>query len=291
MSLTPKNIDKLVSEILQMEAEEAKEAGALGYMARALVQATLPHKKIETNEFKRVNGLFKLTILADSEVGLPYGSIPRLILAWVSTEAVRTKNRHLVLGNTLSSFMETLDLMPTGGRWGSITLLKNQMKKLFSSSISCSYDNGSNWAIKNINPISQADLWWTPKQPNQASLFKSTLTLNEDFFNEVITNPIPIDMRALKALKKSPLSIDIYSWLTYRMSYLRDTTTIPWEVLQLQFGSNYATDAQGVRNFKKAFLRELKKVTLIYREAKLEDLQIGLNLKPSQTHIKPPIIL
>lgn len=291
MSLTPKNIDKLVSEILQMEAEEAKEAGALGYMARALVQATLPHKKIGTNEFKRANGLFKLTILADSEIGLPYGSIPRLILAWVSTEAVRTKNRHLVLGNTLSSFMETLDLMPTGGRWGSITLLKNQMKKLFSSSISCSYDNGNNWAIKNINPISQADLWWTPKNPNQASLFKSTLTLNEDFFKEVITNPIPIDMRALKALKKSPLSIDIYSWLTYRMSYLRDPTTIPWEVLQLQFGSDYATDAQGLRNFKKAFLRELKKVTLIYREAKLEDLQVGLNLKPSQTHIKHPIIL
>lgn len=291
MSLTPKNIDKLVSEILQMEAEEAKDAGALGYMARALVQATLPHKKMDTNEFKRVNGLFKLTILADSEIGLPYGSIPRLILAWVSTEAVRTQNRHLVLGNTLSSFMENLDLIPTGGRWGSITLLKNQIKKLFSSSISCSYDNGSNWAIKNINPISQADLWWNPKQPNQSSLFKSTLTLNEDFFKEVITNPIPIDMRALKALKKSPLSIDIYSWLTYRMSYLRDQTIIPWEVLQLQFGSDYATDAQGVRNFKKAFLRELKKVTLIYREAKLEDLQSGLNLKPSPTHIKLPSTL
>ncbi len=32
---------------------------------------------------------------------------------------------------------------------------------------------------------------------------------------------VPIDLRALNALKGSPLALDIYSWLTYRMSYLR----------------------------------------------------------------------
>lgn len=65
-------------------------------------------------------------------------------------------------------------------------------------------------------------------------------------------------MRVLKDLKRSPLAIDIYCWLTYRLSYMRSITIIPWEVLQVQFGSNYATDQQGVRNFKRAFLRELK---------------------------------
>lgn len=39
-----KNLDKLITEALAIEAEVAKEAGALGYMARALVQATMPHK-------------------------------------------------------------------------------------------------------------------------------------------------------------------------------------------------------------------------------------------------------
>ena len=36
---------------------------------------------------------------------LPYGNIPRLLLAWVCTEAVRTQSRELVLGASLSAFM------------------------------------------------------------------------------------------------------------------------------------------------------------------------------------------
>ena len=180
-----KNLDKLITEVLEIEAEAAKEAGALGYMARALVQATLPHSKVKGHEFKRTNGLFKLTILTDSDVGIPYGSMPRLLLSWISTEAVRTKDRNLILGRTLSSFMSDLDLIPSGGRWGTITCLKEQMKRLFVSSISCTYDNGKNWAVRNITPISKADLWWDPKQPNQTTIFDSTLTLNEDFFKEI----------------------------------------------------------------------------------------------------------
>jgi hypothetical protein len=37
--------------------------------------------------------------------------------------------------------------------------------------------------------------------------------------------------------------------------------------LQLQFGSGYPQDGQGLRNFKKAFLRELKKVRLVCKRS------------------------
>ncbi|MBY0544326.1 MAG: pirin [Gammaproteobacteria bacterium] len=279
------NLDKFITEVLAIEAEEAKQANALGYMARALVQATMPHSKIEGSEFKRRNGAFRLTILADSEVGLPYGSIPRLLIAWATTEAVIKKERELILGNSLSEFMIDLGLMPTGGRWGTITRLREQMKKLFSSSISCTYDDGEHWAIKNIQPVTKADLWWDPKSPNQASLFQSTLTLGEEFFNEVINHPVPIDMRALKILKRSPLALDIYCWLTYRMSYLKKSTVIPWVALQVQFGSNYADDAQGTRNFKRHFIDELRKVACIYTELKVESAEHGLTIKPSKPHV------
>jgi len=250
-----------------------------------LVQATLPHSKVDGNEFKRTNGLFKLTMLADSETGLPYGSIPRLLLAWISTEAVKTKDRRLILGPTLSSFMAELDLTPNGGRWGTITRLKEQMKRLFACSISCTYTDGDHWAVKNINPVSSADLWWSPKQPNQATIFESTLTLNEDFFREIINNPVPIDLRALKALKRSPLALDIYCWMTYRVSYLRKSVTIPWEALQVQFGSNYSDDAQGTRNFKRHFLKELHKVSCVYTALNAENGDLGLIIKPSKPHI------
>ena len=284
--MSKRNIDSFISEALAIEAEEAKKAGTLGFMARALVQATLPHSKIYGSEFKRTNGLFKLTMLADSEVGLPYGSIPRLLFAWISTEAIKTKERNLSLGRTLSSFMTELDLVPSGGRWGTITRLKEQMKRLFACSISCTYTDGDHWAIKNINPVSSADLWWNPKQPNQVSVFESTITLNVDFFREIIENPVPIDLRALKALKRSPLALDIYCWMTYRVSYLKKSTTIPWGVLQAQFGSNYSGNAQGTRNFKRHFLKELHKVSCIYNGLHAENADLGLIIKPNKPHIR-----
>lgn len=61
--MNQKNLDKLVTEVLAIEAQDAREAGALGYMARALVQATLPHSRPETNEFERRNGAFTLVMI------------------------------------------------------------------------------------------------------------------------------------------------------------------------------------------------------------------------------------
>jgi hypothetical protein len=70
------NLNKLISEAIAIEVRDAKEAGALGYMARALVQATMPHSRVEGTEFNRKNGMFRLTMLARSEVGLPYEACP-----------------------------------------------------------------------------------------------------------------------------------------------------------------------------------------------------------------------
>ncbi len=275
------DIDKLVTEILAIEAEEAKQAGALGYMARALVQATLPHKKVSGSEFTRRNGAFVLSILAPSKIGLPYGSIPRLLTAWLTTETVIKQNRTLCLGNTLSSFMREIDLIPTGGRWGSITRLKDQMQRLFTSSISCYYESSNKGSERGFRVADSHDLWWHPQSSNQSTLFESTVTLSENFFNEIINNPVPIDMRALKALKRSPMALDIYFWLTYRMSYLNKQTKIPWPVLQSQFGADYERS----RDFKRYFLRQLRSVHAVYPKAKLEINEDVIILKPSKPHV------
>lgn len=280
-------LNSLITQGLAIEYEEAAKAGALGFMARAMVQATLPHKKVEGNEFTRTNGDFSLSLLAPSKIGLPYGTIPRLLLSWITTEAVRTKERELELGDSLSAFMRELDLVPTGGRWGSITRLKDQMARLFASSVTCTYTDGRSFALESVKPVDSARLWWSPQEPEQAALWKSTVTLGERFFNEITHSPVPIDMRALKALKRSPMALDIYLWLTYRMFYLRNQTAIPWESLSGQFGSDYKV----LRQFKAAFLRELKKVLVVYPEAKVLAMESGdtggaLVLLPSKPHIK-----
>lgn len=277
------SISELARVALAIEAEEAKEAGALGYMARVLTQATLPHRAQSSLQFMRRNGAFVLSITALSPMGLPYGSIPRLLLSWMTTEAIRTQQPVLELGPTLSAFMAELGLARQGGERGDITRLRDQMKRLLCSAISCHYeDKGHNCGV-GFNIADRYDLWWNPKQPNQLPLWKSTVTLGANFFKEITERPIPIDLRALKALKRSPLALDIYCWMTYRMSYLRKETEIPWSALQLQFGTDYDRTI----DFKRCFLKQLKFAQSIYDCAKVEEGKQGLILKPSPSHIAP----
>lgn len=286
MSLNEKTLDRLISEALAIEAKEAKEAGALGFMARVLVQATMPHKKTDSIVFRRQNGDFTLSIISSHPNGLPYGNIPRLLLAWLTTEAVRTGERELVLGDSMSEFMRQLGLVPTGGRWGSIIRLKDQTTRLFKCSVHYSRDNDQESTGSNFEVAKRYSLWWEPKDPSQKTLWQSSVLLDQDFFEEIIDRPVPIDMRALKAIKQSPLALDIYAWLTYRMSYLKNLTEIPWEALQMQFGSDYALTPHGKRDFKRAFLRQLKKISVVYPEANVSDGSHGLVLKPSKPHVK-----
>jgi hypothetical protein len=147
--------------------------------------------------------------------------------------------------------------------------------------VAASYEDGEQIADMGYRLADKSVLWWHSKDPEQAGLWKSTVTLSEHFFNEVIDRPVPIDMRAIKALKQSPMALDIYTWLTYRASYLKRPTVIPWASLALQFGSDYTR----LRAFKEAFLRELKKVILVYGQVQVEATDDGLLVRPSLTHI------
>ena len=78
----------------------------LGFMARMLVLCSLPRTNPGNRlQYKRVNGPYSLIMTAVGKTKLPFGNLPRLLLAWVCTEAVRTQNRELILGKSLSDFM------------------------------------------------------------------------------------------------------------------------------------------------------------------------------------------
>lgn len=264
---------------LAIESESAVDAGELGFMARAMTLCTMPHSRPKGNEFRRKNGNYLLTMY--SPHGLPYGSIPRLLLAWITTEAVRTKSPALTLGHSLSEFMRQLDMEPTGGKTGSITSLRGQMKRLFSTTVTCSYDDQKQDSYGAFQIVRKHQTWWDVKQPDQAGLWESTLTLSEEFFQEITQSPIPLDMRALKALKRSPMALDLYMWLTFRTSYLKATTSITWEQLQMQFGAEYGLK----KNFKAAFTEALRKVQVVYSGADITAIGTGIILKPGPTSI------
>ena len=281
MVMLNKSVEKLFRAALAIDEQSALDAGELGFMARAMTLCTLPHSKPKEQEFTRKNGNYTMSMVALKAIGLPYGTIPRLLLAWISTEAVRTKSRTLTLGASLSHFLKELGLSRSGGERGDITRFKDQLKRLFSCSISCNYHSEDRDAGMGFRIAQKYDLWWHPQQPDQAGLWESTLTLSEEFYEEVTKSPVPIDMRALKALKRSPLALDIYIWLTFRTSYLKNTTAITWEQLQTQFGAEYKRTI----DFKIAFKDALRKVQVNYSGANIEPTDVGITLKPGTTSV------
>ena len=263
----------------------------LGFMTRLMALCSLPRTNPgNRKEYKRVNGPYSLYMTAIGENKLPFGNFPRLLLAWVSTEAVRTQSRELVLGASLSGFMRTLGIYSSsGGRGGVQTRLRNQMKRLFNAHIQLLYQDKNGEATVNTMIADRTELWWTTKRSDVPSLWKSKIYLGEAFFNEIISHPTPIDMNTLKALKRSSLGLDLYLWLAYRTFLLRAPLRLPWRQMYRQFGAHpdNASDRVTVRNFQREVLRELKKIKLAWPELNYSMAPGVLILQPSTPTIAP----
>ena len=165
-----------------------------GFMARTMALCSLPRSNPGNRlQYKRVNGPYTLYMIAGGGNKLPFGNLPRLLMAWVSTEAVRTQSRELVMGRSLSEFMRTLGVYDSSGR--TQTRLRNQMKRLFSAHVSLIYEDEHREATAAALIADLTDFWWNPRRPDQPSLWESKIHLSEPFFNEIIQHPVPIDMK------------------------------------------------------------------------------------------------
>ena len=212
-------------------------------MARMMALCSLPRTNPgNRKEYKRVNGPYTLYMNAVGGNKLPFGNLPRLLLAWVSTEAVRTQSRELVLGRSLSEFMRALGVYSSsGGRGGVQTRLRNQMKRLFGCTVQLIYEDEHGEARVGSFIADRTEFWWNPQRPDQPMLWESKIELSEKFFNEIINHPVPIDMNTLMALKRSTLGLDLYLWLVYRTFALRAPLRLTWRLLYSQFGASCLT--------------------------------------------------
>lgn len=162
------------------------------------------------------------------------------------------------------------------------------MERLFRAKISFETtlakggDLGKQWIDMPVAP--KGELFWNHRQPDQQSLFGSWIELGEEFYESIIEAPVPVDLRALLALKRSPLALDLYAWATYRTFRVNKAGKpqfIPWRGLMKQFGGDYAD----VKNFKRKAKSALKKVQAVYPGMKIEDADGGFVLKPGLTAI------
>ena len=155
----------------------------LGFMARLMALCSLPRTNLGNRlQYKRVNGPYKLVMIAGADNKLPYGNLPRLLVAWVCTEAVRTQSRELVLGSSLSEFMGKLGMDSIGG---ARTRLRNQMRRLFNAHVQLVYEDKLGEASVSSSVADRTEFWWNPKRPDEPMLWQSKIRLGEDFFNEM----------------------------------------------------------------------------------------------------------
>ena len=278
----------LADQVNQLVSASGADAD-LGFMARMMALCSLPRTNPGNRlQYKRVNGPFKLIMIAGGDNKLPYGNLPRLILAWISTEVVRTRSRVIVLGPSLAKFMKTLGVYSSGGGRDQIKL-RNQMRRLFGCTVQLSYKEGNEEQFVNSPIAARGKYWWNPDNNSALPGWNSTIVIGEDLFNEIIHHPVPLDLTTLTALKRSPLGLDLYLWLVYRTFALRAPLRLSWPTLYRQFGvdPSRANDNRTVQDFRKDCLRELKKIKLAWPDLNYSTAPGVLILHPSVPEIAP----
>jgi len=278
---------KIVEEMISIMEHDATEIGMVSYMAQVLVQMTLPHSELRgpnglpVTEYVRKNGKATLTIMTPSAYGgIPFGVVPRQLLMWLTTEAVKTKSKEIFLGKSLTAFLKELGIKPTGGKEGSLGRIEKQSKRLFNSFISYKEEKDDGEECKNLN-ITTANKSFAFWDTGGRATWESHIILDTDFYQSIIDNPVPIDKRAIRALAGNSFALDMYCWLTWRMFSVKKYTRIPWEYLQLQFGAGY----KDLRAFRRRFAEVLSQVLAVY-PVNVSVEKEALILQPSGTSVR-----
>lgn len=266
----------------------ATENPEIAFLANELIQCTLPHRNPGANvtTYARTNGLIRLVVDSGKNLqtmqpyGIPFGTLPRLLLYYVITEAVRTGERRIYFGRNLHAFMRGIGLNPDNGsgKRSDYRRLIDQANRLFTARISFTPIDETS-AARYVSPrvdmlvAKKQDLWWSPTTAEQDTIFESYIDLDEDFLQAITASPVPVKLDALMALKDSPMALDLYGWAPYR-TYLVNQKgkpeRIPFVCLKDQFGADYADQKEFNRHFKKA----LKRVSKVYPGFNYDDKSV-----------------
>jgi Plasmid encoded RepA protein len=175
---------------------------------------------------------------------------------------------------TLSGFMRDMGFDPRGGRNGNIEPFKEQLRALAACRMEISTWDGKRSGQVDVKPLSKVELWFA-ENPDQHSLWPSTIAFSTDFFEELKKHALPIDVRVLRALSNSARRLDIMMWITYRITRLKTKLVLDWQPLKSQFGEGYARD----RAFRAALAEDLAALKEIFPKLPVKLTERGLEME------------
>ena len=271
-------------------AREVEEGGGISFHYVPLIQCSFPHADPgEAHSFTRKNGWLELTLgTTRPETGLPYGVPARLLTIYAASEAVRTKSPEIFLGTSIHDFLRRLDVPITRGDRGSLRVYTNQLLKLIHCTLTIDENirdasGRTGLHIRQALFAEEARLWWDDARGVGQG---SSLVLSSVLFHSILDRSAPLSTNAIKSLRKSPMDLDVYAWLVHRLFNLSKPSTVTWQQLSEQFGHGYSE----LRRFRRFFIDSLKRVQLVYPEAKLKVADAGVILLPSRPHLAPTSI-
>jgi hypothetical protein len=267
-----------------------EEGGGISFHYVPLIQCSFPHADPgDAHSFTRKNGWLELTLgTTRPETGLPYGVPARLLTIYAASEAVRTKSPEIFLGTSIHDFLRRLDVPITRGDRGSLRVYTNQLLKLIHCTLTIDENirdasGRTGLHIRQALFAEEARLWWDDARGVGQG---SSLVLSSVLFHSILDRSAPLSTNAIKSLRKSPMDLDVYAWLVHRLFNLSKPSTVTWQQLSEQFGHGYSE----LRRFRRFFIDSLKRVQVVYPEAKLKVADAGVILLPSRPHLSPTSI-
>lgn len=286
--LTPELPETRSVRSLAADAEAQAEAGeGVSFHYVPLIQCSFPHADPGSAlGFTRKNGWLELTLgTTRLEIGLPYGVPARLLTIYCTSEAIRARSPEVYLGKTVHEFLRRLDVPITRGDRGSLRTYANQLLRLIHCTLTIDENlrDASGRAGLHIRQAlfaEEARLWW---DDDRAVGEGSSLILSQVLYHSILERSAPLSTQAIKALRKSPMDLDVYAWLVHRLFHLTKPSSVSWAQLSEQFGHSY----QELRFFRRFFSDSLKRVIRVYPDANIKVAEHGLLLLPSRPHVSP----
>jgi hypothetical protein len=257
------------------------EEQRIGIMHAGFSMTSLPHKDIPETVWTRQGGNIKLRIDSGTDdagtpAGIPFGSIARMILLYLQTEAVKTQSREIELGRSMNRWLTSMGI-DGGGR--QYKLVREQSRRL--SLCRLTFYRGTDEGTHVTNGSFVRDAILPTRDGDQLPLWREVIRLDESFYESLISHPMPVLESALRQIGSRSMAIDVYVWLAYRLHHLTKPTAVPWRAVFDQFGGGYAQ----FRQFKAKFKEPLALALAAYPEAVVSADDEGLTLYPSA----PPV--
>lgn len=260
------------------------EKGQIGITHAGFAMAALPHKKTPEVVWERDDGPIKLIVESGLDslkrpIGIPYGSIARMILLYLQTQAVKTRSRDVELGASMNAWLTAMDI-PIGGK--TYQIVREQSRRISRCRLTFFRRTADAELVSNGAFVRDAILPLDPVSSNQPQLWQEKVRLDEGFYQSLIEHPLPLREAAIREISSRSLAIDLYVWLAYRLHVLTGPTEVSWPALKSQFGPEY----KELRFFRRDLIPPLKIALSVYPEALVTiDDKRGLTLHPSP----PPV--